>query len=178
VNDFKIEAIKELTDKIRGLTDETVRFELYLHSEIKPQESIKANQDVEKVPMLLEELKRDYGLNYEIKDTCKMSVNAVKTAYKLGAHWAMTTERSSVIRRMINDIFVGGEAGDYFGKQIPAMIIHYHSHDVLCVLPHVIKRPEFCLTRWVRSREHGNETKIATITIYDSLTALKDARAM
>jgi len=167
MNDFKSKKIKELTDKIKELPAETVSFKLYMDSEIKPWEYGKANQNVEKVPMLLDELRRGYGLNYEIKDTHKMSREAVKTAYKLSAHWAMTTERSLVTRRMIYDIFVGGEAGDHFGKEIPAMTAHSSSDDILCVLPHVVKGPKFFLARM------ESETKIATITIYDLLTALK-----
>lgn len=174
MNDFKSEKIKELTDKIKELPEKTVSFKIFMDSEEKPWEYGKANKNVEKVLMLLEELRRGYGVNYEIKDTHMVNRDAAKTAYKLSAHWAMTTERRSFgARRMIYDIFVGGEAGDYFGKEIPAMIVYYPSNDILCVLPHVVKGETFSLAKFSLP-QMGSETRTAIITIYDFLTALKE----
>jgi hypothetical protein len=69
---------------------------------------------------------------------------------------------------MIYDVFVGGEAGDWFGKKIPAMIAYDSSSgDFLFALPHKVTKEVFSLRRRVSSRSEEN------ISIYDFLKDLK-----
>ena len=171
MSDFRSEQLKELINMVRKVCFRTrrkikCRFEFYTQSEIKPGSS-RANRNVERVPMLLEELKKDYSLAYEVKDTQKMSSKQIKQAYDTSAHWASNPNRPYGISKMIYDIFVGGEAGDRFGKEISAMIVYDFTGNILLVLPHIVKRKCFSL-------ERGPYKEKATITIYDFLTFLKD----
>ena len=180
MNDFKNEQLKveieelieELIDKVRKACFKTrneiqCRFEFYMHSETKPLSS-EANRNVEKVPALLEELKKCYSLAHEVKDTRKMSSKHVRQVYGSCANWASNPKRPYEISRMIYDIFAVGEAGDRFGKEIPVMIIYDLTGSILLVLPHIVKRKRFSLAE----RKGYQEKK--TIPIYEFLTRLKD----
>ena len=138
-----------------------------MHSETKPLSS-EANRNVEKVPWLLKELKKDYSLAYEVKDIRKMSSEQVRRVYGSCANWASNPKRPYGISRMIYDIFAVGEAGDRFGKEIPVMIIYDLTGNILLVLPHIVKRKRFSLAE----RKGYQEKK--TIPIYEFLTRLKD----
>lgn len=162
MQDLKSRYLGELTNRL----PDGVRFELYMHGRVKPGKYKAANQNVENIQVLLEELKREYGLTYEIKDTHKMSQKAVKAAYRSSVHWIMTTKWRPFTSRKIHEIFVGGEAGDYFGKEVPAMIVYDSLYDIYCVLPHIFEGSEFHLPR-------KSERKTETITIYDYLSLLK-----
>ena len=174
MSDFRSEQLKELISMVcKAAKLDKCRFTFYLHSEIKPT-GWKENQNVEEVPMLLEKLKRDYGLACEIKDTNKMSSKEVKDAYRVSVYWVRSLNRPYGISRRIYDIFVGGEPGERFGKEIPAMIAYDFSGNVLFMLPHVVEGfSDFSLRAYVLKRNQSFRED-AILTIYDFLKALKD----
>ena len=170
MGNFESEVIEELAGKIcRAARLKRFRFEFYMDSEMKPLSS-KENQDVDEVPMLLEGLKREYGLTYEVKDTQKMSLKEIKRAYDSSAHWASSPKRPFGISYMIYEIFVGGAAGDLFGKEIPAMIVSDFSGDIEFVLPCHCRKERFSLAQKVDG-EKPEFHEEATITICKFLTA-------
>jgi hypothetical protein len=143
-----------------------------MNGETKPLES-KKNCDVEKVPALIEEIKKEHGLAFDIEDTKKMSPIEVKRAYDQCAHWASNPKRIYPISRRVHGIFAGGEAGDLFGREIPAMIAHNScSGDILFVLPHEVQEDKFSLEQFGRCGEVTSHPE-AIISIYDFLKDLK-----
>lgn len=172
MSDFRSERIKELINAVRKVGLKKCSFEFYMNSETKPLES-KENRDVEKVPALIEEIKKEHGLAYDIKDTKKMSPIEVKRAYDQCAHWAQNPKKHEYgISRVIYDVFVGGEAGDQFGKKRPAMIAYDSSSgDIIFVLPHEVRKDQFSLQQFKRGEVSSRPE--ATINIYDFLKDFK-----
>jgi hypothetical protein len=172
MSDFKNELIKELIDAMHKVGFNKCYLEFYVNSETKPLES-KENRGVENVPALLEEVKNKCCLAYDIKDTKEMSPIEIKRAYDQCAHWAQNPKKHDYGKsQVIYDIFVGGEAGDRFGKESPAMICYNFSGDVLFVLPHVAQESKFSLEAFTHG-EDAFSLQEATISIYDFLKALK-----
>ena len=174
MSDFKNKQIKNL---IRTLFEAAesgkCRFEFYVNSEIKPWPS-KENHNIEKVSMLLEALKRNHGLAYEVKETRKMSSKQLKQAYASSVYWIRNPKKPYGISRRIYKIFVGGKAGDLFGKEKPALIAYDFSGNVLFILPHVVEGfSDFSLRAHVlKQNQSYHEDTI--LTIYDFLTVLKN----
>lgn len=173
MSDFRNERIKELINAVRRVGLDRCSFEFYINGETKPLES-KENHDVEKVPAFIEEIKKEHGLVYDIKDTKEMSPIEVKRAYDQCAHWAQNPKKNEYRTSCtIHDIFVGGEAGDWFGKKIPAMVAHDSSSgDVIFVLPCKAQKDQFSLERKLRGEEPISRPE-ATISIFDFLKGLK-----
>lgn len=172
MNDFKSEQLRHLVGRCKAAELNKCRFELYMNSEIKPWRS-NENLNIEQIPVLLEELKRIYDLDCEVKDTQKMSSKETKRVYDSSAHWASNPKRPYGISRMIYEIFVSGEAGDLFGREKPAMIVSDSSGDILFVLPHIAKKERFSLRNYVQKRMASYQEQ-ETITIFDFLTCLKN----
>lgn len=174
MSDFEKEQIEELISRVcnaDGLG--RCRFEFYMDSRTKPR-SLKENKDVEKVPVLLEDLGREYGLGYEVNDARKMSPKQLKQAYSSSVRWVRNPRRPYGISRRIYEIFTGGEAGDLFGKEKPAIIAYDLSGNVLFVLPHEVEGySHFSLSAYVLKQSQSSREK-AILTIYDFLQRLKD----
>jgi len=172
MSDFRSEQIEELIRKVRRVCvkSDRCKFEFYVHNEIDPCRS-EENQNMQEVLVLFKELE-EYGLACEVKNTKKMSREEITRAYNASANWASNPQRPYGISRMIYALFLGGEAGDLFGKEVPAMII-YNSHGkILFVLPHIVKVKKFSLQEYAQNRM-GHYQEETTITIYDFLTRLK-----
>lgn len=73
VSDFRSEYIRNLISVLRKVGLDKCSFEFYMNGDTKPLES-EENRDLEKVPALLEEIKREHGLAYEIKDVTSYEV--------------------------------------------------------------------------------------------------------
>lgn len=172
MSDFKSEQLRHLIGKCKTTGFNKCRFELYMNSEIKPWRSSE-NLNIEKVPMLLEELKRTFDFDCEVKDTQKMSPKDIKRVYDSSAHWASNPKRPYGISRMIYEVFLSGEAGDLFGREKPALIVYDSSGDIVCVLPHIAKTKKFSLRNYVQKRIASYQEQ-ETITIFDFLTCLKN----
>jgi hypothetical protein len=180
MSDFRSECIKELINAIRKVGLNKCSFEFYMNGETKPLES-KENRDVEKVPALVEEIKKEHNLAFDIKDTRKMSPIEIKRAYDQCAHWAQNPKKHEYgTSRVIYDVFAGGQAGDEFGKERPAIIAYDSSSgNVIFVLPHKVKKDQFSLQQF-RHGEDVSSRPAATMSIYDFLKDLKqdlDSRA-
>jgi len=177
MGDFKSEQIEELVNMVRkacihACELERCRFELYMNSQVKPRSS-KENHGVERAPALLDDLRRNCGLACEVKDTQEMSSKEIKGVYGACANWASNPARRDYpYSRMIFEIFEGGMAGDYFGKEKPAMIVYKPSGDILSVLPHIVTKKSFSLKKFVE-RELAVYQEEAIITIYEFLAAFK-----
>lgn len=173
MSDFRSERIKELMDAVRKVGLNKCSFEFYMNCETKPLE-FKENRDVEKVPALIEETKKEHGLAYDIKDTEKMSPIEIKRVYDQCAHWAQNPKNHEYgTSRQIYPVFVGGGAGDRFGKESPAMIVYDSSSgEVISVLPQIIEKLVFSLKQKVLGGEVTSRPE-ATISIYDFLKDLK-----
>lgn len=174
MSDFKDEQIEELIRRIcEGGGLERCRFEFYRDSDTKPR-SLKENRNVENVPVLLENLRRKHGLRYEVNDIKKMSLKQLKQAYSSCVRWVQNPRKPYGISRRIYDIFAGGEAGDLFGKEKPAMIAYDSSGNVLFVLPHEVEGySHFSLSAYVQKQSQSPREK-AIVAIYDLLQRLKD----
>lgn len=168
MTDYRSEHIKELISIMCNVGLDKCSFEFYMNSEINPLKS-KENRNIEKVPALIGEIKKEHHLAFAIKDTKKMSSIEAKRIYDQCAHWAQNPKKHEYgTSRMIYDVFVGGEAGDWFGKEIPAMIAYNsRSGEFLFMLPHNVTKEVFSLRRRVSS--HSKET----ISIYDFLKGLR-----
>lgn len=173
MSDFRSERIKELINAVRKVGLDKCGFEFYMNGETKPLES-KENCDVEKVPALIEEIKKEHGLACNIKDTKETSPIEVKRAYDQCAHWAQNPKKHEYRTSCtIYDIFVGAEAGDWFGKEIPAMVAYDSSSgDIMFVLPYKAQKDKFSLKQKVLSEEAFSRSE-ATINIYDFLKDLR-----
>jgi hypothetical protein len=173
VSDFRNECIRDLVSALRKVGLDKCSFEFYTNSETKPLES-KENYDVEKVSALVEEIKKEHGLACKIKDSKEMNPIEVKRAYDQCAHWAQNPKKHEYRTSCtIYDIFVGGEAGDWFGKKIPAMVAHDSSSGgIIFVLPCKAQKDQFSLERKLRGEEPISRLE-ATISIFDFLKGLK-----
>lgn len=175
MSDFKNKQIKNLIRTLcKAAESGRCKFQFYVNSEIKSWPS-KENHNVEKVSMLLEELNRDFGLTCEIKGTQKMSSKEVKRAYASSVYWIRNPKKPYGISRRIYKIFAGGEAGDLFGKEKPALITYDYSGSVLFILPHVVEGfSDFSLRAHIL-KQNQSYREDTILTIYDFLSALKTA---
>lgn len=173
MNDLTNKITEKIVDKVVRLLklERNVSLELYMNNVTRPLD-VEFNQNYEKVPALLKEIGNFRGITCEIKDTSKLDSKTIRMAYKTCAHWAMTTNRQSFRSLSIHNIFAGGVAGSYFGKEIPALIIYDDSFNVLCVVPVIVAEPSFSLIDYIQGRKHTRE-EVTIITIYDFLTRLK-----
>jgi hypothetical protein len=174
MSDLRSERIKELVSRVRKVGLKKCSFEFYRSTETEFMKS-KVNRDVEKVPALIKEIRKEHGLAFCIKDTLKMSRIEVKRVYDQCAHWAQNPKNHEFGRsQVIYDLISGGEAGDRFGRERPAMIVYDScSGDVIFVIPHEVQKDEFSLKQHLQSGE-GSSRPEATISIYDFLKYLKE----
>jgi hypothetical protein len=171
MKDFRNKQIKELVKMVQDAGLGKCHFEFYMNSETKPR-GLKVNRNVEKTLMFLRELRSNFGLAYRVKDTNKMNPKEVKDAYRISVYWIQNPRRPYGTSRRIYEIFAGGEAGDRFGKEIPAMIAYDSSGNVLFVLPHEVEGyAGFSLHAYTLKQSQSSREE-AVLTICDFLQGL------
>ena len=173
ISSFKDERLKELIDLVdKAAKDGTCKFEYYMNDNVRPL-PIMINQNIEKVLTILEEIKQKYDFTCEIKNTRKMRPEELKRAYAFCAHWSSSPpKRDYRISRSVYSTFEAGEAGSWFGREIPALVATRSSGRILFALPHRVIEKKFSLIDHVQKGE-GSYLLEGTLTVYDFLTALK-----
>lgn len=99
------------------------KFKYYYDSTIEPM-LLSINEKVDLVVHLLDELHRNYKIEYEIYDTKNMSHNERKYIYRQVSKWVSLYAMQNWANIRVNKIFKSYRAGDLFGVQIPALLVN------------------------------------------------------